>query len=119
MHPELEILLQLQDLKSQCRELTEIEHERTVESEEFNLDVESAVGELRQKISEMETELTPPVRRRYDRIKAARPRVVVPVINGTCYGCFVSVPTSHTSDRSNNQALDACENCGRFIYFLA
>jgi predicted nucleic acid-binding Zn-ribbon protein len=115
MHAQLEILLQLQDMKSQRRELTEAPGSREVEAEEFQLDVEHALKELESKIGELEQELSPQIRSKYERIKAARPRVVVPVLNGTCYGCFVSIPTAHDDIAANN-AVRTCENCGRFLY---
>jgi predicted nucleic acid-binding Zn-ribbon protein len=118
MHPQLEILLQLQDLKSQRRELSETAETREVESQEFQLDVDQAVKDLELKIGELEGDLTPQIRGRYERIKAARPRVVVPVLNGTCYGCFVSIPTAH-DDASANKDVRTCENCGRFLYVPA
>ncbi|MBV9109134.1 MAG: nucleotide-binding protein, partial [Gemmatimonadetes bacterium] len=49
---------------------------------------------------------------------ARLPRVVVPVINGTCYGCFVAVPTAQASDAERNAEIRSCENCGRFLYHV-
>lgn len=117
MHPQLEILLQIQDLKSQRGDLAELAPERAVEAEQFNLDVDAALAQLDGKIGDLENELETPVRRRYDRVKAARGRIVAPVVNGTCYGCFVSLPTADSSQARAGTALESCDNCGRFIYF--
>ena len=114
MHPQLEILLQIQDLRSQRDRLTSAEtSERDLQRDQFNIDIDKAVGTLDEKIRVMESELEKPVRTRYDRIARGLDRVVAPVINGTCYACFVSIPTS---GGSSNTALRNCENCGRFIY---
>ena len=116
MHPQLEILLQIQDLRSQRDRLTAPEAaERELQRDQFNIDVDKALGALDDKIRTMEGELEPPVRARYDRIARGLDRVVAPVINGTCYACFVSIPTSQGS---SNRTLRNCENCGRFIYLL-
>jgi predicted nucleic acid-binding Zn-ribbon protein len=118
MHAQLEMLLEIQDLKSQRRELSGTPGEREVEEDVFNMKVEEALEELNAKIDEMENSLEPPVRSRYMRLAGKRPRVVVPVIKGTCYGCFVSVPTAQVSDAARNDALSFCESCGRFLYYV-
>lgn len=58
MHSQLEILLQIQDLKSQRRELAETDTaERRVEEEEFHIDIEEAIEQLSRRILEMEDEI--------------------------------------------------------------
>jgi uncharacterized protein len=116
MHPHLETLLQLQDLKTQRRELTEVEAERQVEEEEFKVDIEKAVAEIDQRIEELESELPPPIRSRYRRMAAGHGRAVVPVIRGICYGCFVSIPTASLAGVVQHEEIRSCDNCGRFLY---
>lgn len=118
MHSQLEMLLEIQDLKSQRRELTAASEEREVEEGVFGMQIEEALDALNTKITEMEEALEPRVRARYQRLAGKRPRVVVPVIKGTCYGCFVSVPTAQVSDSARNEALSFCESCGRFLYYV-
>ncbi|HEX7117377.1 MAG TPA: C4-type zinc ribbon domain-containing protein [Longimicrobiales bacterium] len=119
MHPQLEILLQIQDLKAQRRDLTEAEHERQVEEEEFQIDADEAAQRIDEKVGELVGELEPAVRARYERIQKGRGRAVVPVINGICYGCFVSIPTALASDIRSNDEIRHCDHCGRFIYVTA
>lgn len=116
MHPQLEILLQIQDLKAQHDELEGIEAERRFEEEEFSVDIDQALEKLSQKIAELEDELQPGVRARYERIAKGRGRAIVPVIGGTCYGCFVSIPTAMTAEMTRNDEIRFCDNCGRFLY---
>lgn len=118
MDAQLEILLQIQDLKAQRRELEEGETGRQVQQETFNLDVETAIEQLDEKIAEVVAELDPRVRKRYTRLAAGIHRPVVPVINGTCYGCFVSVAISVSSDPTERARLRNCDHCGRFLYFI-
>ena len=119
MNAQLETLLQIQDLKAQRREIQEPEGGRQVQEVEFGLDIEAAVRALEEKIGELEADLDPAVRQRYDRIRKAGGRVVVPAINGTCYGCFVSVATAVASDPAERSRLRTCESCGRFLYFVS
>lgn len=118
MDSQLEILLQIQDLKAQRRDLEEGEVGRQVQQEAFNLDVETAIAHLDQKIAEVVGELDPRVRKRYDRLSTGIRRAVVPAISGTCYGCFVSVPVSVSSDPAERARLRNCDHCGRFLYFV-
>ncbi|MDQ3388442.1 MAG: C4-type zinc ribbon domain-containing protein [Gemmatimonadota bacterium] len=117
MHPQLETLLEIQDMKTQRRELEDTP-ERKVEEEVFHMGIEQALAQLDEKITEMEGTLLPPVQGRYRRMAEKNVRVVVPVIGGTCYGCFVSVPTALSSDSDRNQAISHCDHCGRFLYLI-
>lgn len=118
MHSQLEMLLEIQDLKTQRRELSDTPGEREVEEGVFGMRIEEALTELDAKVEEMEAALDPAVRARYQRLSGKRPRVVVPVIKGTCYGCFVSVPTAQASDAARNDQIRYCESCGRFLYYV-
>ena len=116
MHQNLETLLEIQDLKTQRRELET--GEREVQEQVFGLSVDDALQALDAKITEMEETLPPPVLSRYRRVAARIPRVVAPVIKGTCYGCFVAVPTAQASDADRNAEVRTCQNCGRFLYHV-
>ena len=118
MDPQLMILLELQDLRAHRKELAESEAAGRVEEEHFHIDPQAAGQELDVKIGELEGQLAPGVRARYDRIAPNRDRVVVPVINGVCYGCFVSIPTATAGDYESRSDLQGCEHCGSFIYIL-
>jgi len=118
MHPHLETLLEIQDLKTQRRELAEGGADREVQESVFGLGVDDALAQIDEKITEMEESLPAPVRSRYQRLAAKQPRVVVPVIRGTCYGCFVQVPTALASDADRNEEIRSCQNCGRFLYLI-
>lgn len=119
MHPQLERLLEIQDLKTQRRELKETPGERELQEEVFGMEIEEALSTLDKKIAEMESSLEPTVRSRYERLAGKRSRAVVPVLRGICYGCFVSVPTAVSSDAARNDEIRFCENCGRFLYHVA
>lgn len=117
MHQNLETLLEIQDLKAQRRDIAEA-GEREVQEREFGLDVDEAVKAIDAKIAEMEATLPPQVLSRYRRVAERRPRVVAPVIKGTCYGCFVAVPTAQASNADRNAEIHTCQNCGRFLYHV-
>lgn len=117
MNPQLELLLEIQDLQAQRDGLAE-EALRKVESDVFEMKVEDAVRVLEEKIGELEERLDPQVRTRYGRLSARGMRIVVPVLQGICYGCFMAVPTAWASETERKARIDVCENCGRFLYHL-
>jgi predicted nucleic acid-binding Zn-ribbon protein len=118
IHPQLTLLMELQDLRGQLRELADGGESETLEQEHFQLDPEQARSQLALNITDLEDTLSTPIRSRYQRILPTRDRVVVPVIHGVCYGCFVSIPTATAGDSDAHQDLQSCESCGRFIYIL-
>ena len=117
MHPQLMLLLEIQDLYLQKTALLEEPGVNEVEEGHFRLDPQEAAATLDQKIQEMKEGLDSAIQTRCEKGLPTLGRMVVPVIGGVCYGCFVSIPTSRTGEE--NQVLQTCENCGRFIYVLS
>ena len=78
MHPQLELLLEIQDLRSQESALRE-EALRRVESDVFEMQVDEAIEVLHDKVEELTERLDPPVRRRYRTLVDKDMRPIVPV----------------------------------------
>lgn len=119
MNDDLVTLLEIQDLRSKVRELRGETDLDTLEEEHFNIDPDEAADHLEERLGALEEELDDRVRRRYARVKDTFDRVVVPVINGVCYGCFVSIATAVAGEEDPNESIQSCENCGRFLYILS
>jgi predicted nucleic acid-binding Zn-ribbon protein len=117
MHPQMMLLLEIQDLHLQKTALLEEPGVHEVEEGHFNIDPREAAGVLEEKIQELKEGLDSSIRTRCERGLPALGRMVVPVIGGVCYGCFVSIPTSRSGEL--NRAIQTCESCGRFIYVLS
>jgi predicted nucleic acid-binding Zn-ribbon protein len=113
LHPELELLLEIQDLQTLRRDVATQEYVAVG----IPLDQTERAERLEERINERETQLSPRTRTVYDRVAHRHDRVVAPVIHGVCYGCFVQVPTSRGHDKERNTELRTCESCGRFIYY--
>lgn len=118
MNPQLELLLEIQDLNSQREELGKEESLRQMESGVFEVKLEDAIRQLEEKAGELEDRLDPAVRRRHRRLRDKDLRSVVPVIGGICYGCFMAVPTAWASESERNARIAVCQNCGRFLYHV-
>ena len=116
MNTQLMLLLEIQDLHLQKTALLEEPGFDSVQETHFNIDPLVAAKALDEKIDELKKGLDPSIQRRCERGLPSLGRMLVPVIGGVCYGCFVSIPTSRTGD--GTQGVEICESCGRFIYVL-
>ena len=117
MHPQLMLLLEIQDLYHQKAALLEEPGLHQVEENHFHIDPQAAAEALDEKINELKEGLEPSIRHRCERGFPTLGRMVVPVIGGVCYGCFVSIPTSRIGE--GHEHVEICESCGRFIYILS
>lgn len=117
MHPQLELLLEIQDLRAQ-RHGMEDGTLAAVESGVFAVRLEEAIAVLDEKVGELEDRLTDGIRERYRRLTEKEMRTVSPVLNGICYGCFMAVATARASEASRNSRVENCEHCGRFLYHV-
>jgi len=117
MNTDLTVLLEIQDLQAKVRELDSTSGLADFEQEEFGIDPAEATDALQEKVGELEDRLSEDTRQRYNRIVGGVDRVVVPVIHGTCYGCFTAVPTATAGETDPNATLTTCQHCGRFLYF--
>ncbi len=70
--------------------------------------------ELKKARTELTEQIKPQLLNRYERVSKRYERSVVPVIGELCTGCFTKVATSF---RYEKNAVVACENCGRILYF--
>ena len=116
MNPQLMLLLEIQDLHLHKTALLEEPGFDSMQEKHFNIDPKAAAQALDEKILELKKGLDPAIQQRCDRAFKSLGRMVVPVIGGVCYGCFVSIPTSRVGE--GNRTVDTCESCGRFIYVL-
>lgn len=41
---------------------------------------------------------------------------IVPVVNGICSACHLSLPSGHAARLQSSQDLEVCDNCGTFIF---
>jgi len=110
MDKQLELLIMLHDLDLLLKEINN-EKKAGFEVKKHKEDLLKA----KQKVTE---ELDSNQLKRYKKLSEKYPRAVAPVIDGICYGCFVTLPTSFVVRRDKNEVLSICPNCGRFIYWF-
>ena len=113
MNPQLELLLQLQDLDLMIRELG---NEKTASAEK-NLGFElSGVETIQKARTQLAKKIEPPWLKGYERIVGRFPRAIVPMKDGICFGCFVRQPHKDSVDPAEDaQELECCQRCGRIL----
>lgn len=117
MNEELVLMLEIQDLTSKAREIESGEL-GDLEEAHFGIEPATAVKALRGKAEKLLADLGPNVRGRFSQLVKRVDRAVVPVIDGTCFGCYVSIPTATAGEQNPNAGLQTCETCGRFLYIV-
>ena len=113
MNPDLEYLVILNDIDLMIDDLGK--GNAQVE-EQLGFDV-SKQEQLEKARDGIRGKCTEGVLRRYDRIRGKYGKVISPVFDGVCYGCFQRLHTELAQIDRNEEML-SCPHCGRFLYFM-
>jgi predicted nucleic acid-binding Zn-ribbon protein len=105
------LLVALQDLDHMIKEVEDGKTSAKFQEMGFPMD---GIEELKKARAQLTANIKPQLLNRYQRVSKNYERIVVPVINELCTGCFAKVPTSF---RYEKNAVMACESCGRILYF--
>lgn len=108
----IEFLVALQDLDIMLKEIEDVKELG------FEVDNEGKATLTRAR-EELAAKIKKPLYNNYERLRSRYKRAIVPVKDDTCLGCFMRVPTSITAHGRTDQEVLVCENCGRFLYWLA
>lgn len=115
LRDKLDALFRLQDLDIMIREARDPEMKRSEEQMGFRIpDVEKLIAAR----SRVAGRINPQDLRLYERIARRHSHAIVPVEDRTCLGCYMALPTSAVSLRTDPDHLRVCESCGRILYWL-
>jgi len=62
--------------------------------------------------------LPPLLIRKYEAIRARRPRAIASTHNGTCNGCHIAVPPMMFQGMMRQDQFEQCPNCKRILYYV-
>jgi predicted nucleic acid-binding Zn-ribbon protein len=110
MHKQLEFLITLHDLDLLLKGINQ--------EKKAGFEVKKHKEELLQARERVIGELEPNLLSRYEKLVDRYFNAVVPVIEGICYGCFVTLPSAFVVRKNKNEEVSTCPNCGRFIYWF-
>ena len=111
MHPQLQLLVALQDMEEMIREV----EEKGDELEEMGFK-HGGLDDLKKAKEELIAKIDPRQLSWYNRVAAKHGRAVVPVVSNLCTGCFNNIPSSFVSSTNANR-VQKCESCGRILYW--
>jgi len=111
MHPQLQLLVALQDMDEMIRET----EEKGSELEDLGFSHEG-LDNLKKAREELAAKIEPGNASWYRRLTKRYGHAVVPVVNNLCTGCFANIPSSFVS-KTNVNKVQKCESCGRLLYW--
>lgn len=108
MDKQLLLLISLQEL--------DIMKKEKKEEEEAGFEFET-LKKLEEARSSIVSQLKDHIYRKYVRLNKRYGNAIVPVVNNTCQGCYLVLPTQMISDDEKNQSVVTCPSCGRILYW--
>ncbi len=111
MHPQLQLLVALQDLDGMISET----EEKGSELEGLGFST-GGLEELKKSREELAAQIDPGNLSWYRRLTGKFGHAVVPVVGNLCTGCFANIPSSFVS-KTNENKVQKCESCGRLLYW--
>lgn len=113
MNEQLENLMKLQDLDTMIRELKDQKMSKQMKKLGFPLNSGDQLVKTR---NELAKKIKPEYLTHYEKLMKNYGRAVVPLKEGTCFGCFIIQPTLRATRLE--EELKVCERCQRFMYPL-
>ncbi len=75
------------------------------------------LDELEKSIATMSADVPQQVKSHFNRLLQKHPEAIVPVANGLCTGCGMSLTKSLVNGVHKADAMHRCPNCARFLYY--
>lgn len=107
------LLVALQDLDFMIAEAEDEKKRSQLQKMGFPV---TGLDDLRSAREKLESQVPPQLLGRYRRLVERTGRAVVPVIAGSCTGCFSATPHGFVSSTVAEQVLQ-CETCGRILFW--
>mgnify|MGYP001034668891 CR=1 FL=1 len=116
MHPQLELLIMLQDIDTLLRESKNDKQRKELSNLGFPIaepaaDLEDARRRITRRIEKE-------ILTKYERLMHRYGHAIAPAVDEICYGCFMRMPTSFALGKDKNEEINSCPNCERYLYWL-
>ncbi|MDI6807859.1 MAG: C4-type zinc ribbon domain-containing protein [Candidatus Eisenbacteria bacterium] len=115
MKRKLQLLVALQDLDIMIRETADPDSVKEEKKLGFEVKGLDKLMVAREKLA---SQVDPELLKLYERVSKRYGRGVVPVEEGVCLGCFMSLPTARAPRAKEITEIVLCENCGRILYWV-
>lgn len=109
-------LAQLVELQKLDAKISTLLHGAFESDDDF--DALDKIDKIKRSRATMSKKLDPMTMKRYERLRSRKKDTlaVVPVVNGVCSGCNITISTSTMALLHREEDAITCENCGRFVY---
>ncbi|MCU0611261.1 MAG: C4-type zinc ribbon domain-containing protein [Candidatus Eisenbacteria bacterium] len=116
MNKDIRLLVSLQDIDNLLEDASDQGDAHELKSLGFAL---GSLEELKNARVRVRAAVDQAHVRAYDRLSGVyRRRSVVPIVNGTCSGCFGTLPTARLQEAKIGDKVLCCENCGRILFWM-
>lgn len=116
MNKDISLLVSLQDIDNLLKDAGDQGDADELKSLGFVL---GSLDELKGARVRVRAAIDPALLRAYDRLAGVyRRRAVVPIVNGTCSGCFGTLPTARLQEAKLGDKTLCCEHCGRILFWM-
>jgi predicted nucleic acid-binding Zn-ribbon protein len=115
MNPQIECLIQIQDLDLMIRELG---NEKAASAEKkLGFNEIRGIETLRDTREQLAKKVDSGLLKQYERILTKFPRAVVPMRDNVCFGCFMRQPAKRSvTDAADPDRIEMCGHCGRILF---
>lgn len=110
---QAQLLVALQDLEGLITEAEDPAQRKQIEAMGFPL---PGLDDLHAARTKLEAQIAPGMLSKYRRLRQRTGKAIMPVVEGTCTGCFTNVPSIFTSSVNAGKVI-TCETCGRMLYW--
>jgi hypothetical protein len=116
VNKDIPLLVSLQDIDNLLEDASDQGDAHELKSLGFVL---GSLEELKSARGRVRAAIDAGLVRAYDRLATVyRRRAVVPIVHGTCSGCYGTLPTARLQEAKLGDKVLCCENCGRILFWM-
>lgn len=104
-------------MKEICKRLIQLQELYFARDEQSVVEDEKNLSTLNTAICDLLSKLHPDTADFFQELQDRTPPAIAPVVNGTCYGCGIDLPTSLSAELQRGEDILHCPNCARYIYY--
>jgi len=106
---------ELNELTTKLEEFQKELKEKTAELQEITKETEEEELEFKHKREKLVVKMKKELLSRYNNIRSARGKAVVPIRKDSCSGCGNRIPPQHIIEIRRNDNMYFCQHCGRIV----
>lgn len=106
---------ELNELQAKCDELSAVLKEKKAELAEVSKETEEEELRYKHEREKLLVRISKDYLSKYEKIRNARGRAIVPFRKDSCGGCGNRIPPQHIIEIRRNDKMYVCQHCGRIV----